>query len=257
MLKPRVIPCLLLRDQGLVKGVRYQDHRYIGDPINAVHIFNAKEVDEIIFLDIAATAQGRIPDPEMIQRIADQCLVPFAVGGGIRTVDDAAKILSSGAEKVCLNSAAFDRPGLVTEIAARFGSQSIVVSIDVKKNFFGKYEVYTHCGTQKKPGTPEEWATAFEEAGAGELLLNVIDKDGTREGFDLKILQKMHGTVNIPVIASCGAGSAEHLRAALVEGKAHAVAAGSFFVFHGRRQAVLISYPDEAELNSITAGTSK
>lgn len=253
MLKPRVIPCLLLKGQGLVKGVKYHDHRYVGDPINAVHIFNSKEVDEIVFLDITATAEKRTPDPEVIQRIADQCLVPFAVGGGIRSVDDAALMMKSGAEKVIINTAAFERPELVGEIASRFGSQSVVVSIDVKKNFFGKYELVANAAGRKVGGSIEEWIDLLEKSGAGEFLVNAIDRDGTREGYDLKLIQKIRETSKIPVIAGCGAGSLDHMRAAIKEGGAHAVAAGSQFVFHGRRQAVLISYPDEAEISKIVS----
>jgi cyclase len=253
MLRPRVIPCLLLKGEGLYKGSKFRDHRYIGDPINAVQIFNTKESDEILFLDISATAEGRITSPETIQRIADQCLIPFAVGGGIRSIEDAKKILSSGAEKVCLNTAALENPSLIRQIADTFGSQSIVVSIDVKKSFLGGYGVYTRCGSRKISGKLTETAQQVEAQGAGEILLNNIDLDGTRQGFDLGLIQTIVDSVSIPVIAAGGAGSYSDLRQALVQAKADAVAAGSLFVFHGRRQAVLISYPSPEEHKEITS----
>lgn len=249
MLEPRIIPCLLLKGKGLVKGAQFKNHRYVGDPINAVQIFNSKEVDEIIFLDIEATKNGRIPDPEFIQKIADQCLVPFAVGGGIRSLEDARKILRSGAEKVCLNSAAWESPQLITEIAEEFGSQSIVVSLDYKKNLWGKKEAYIKCGTQKIKGSLEELAQLAEKQGAGELLLNSIDRDGSREGYEIDLIRDVSKNLKIPVIAQGGAGSEDDLKEVLQH--TDAAAAGSLFVFHGRRQGVLISYPAKEQLRVI------
>lgn len=251
MLRPRVIPCLLLKGAGLVKGVAFKDHRYVGDPINAVQIFNSKEVDEILFLDITATDENRVPSAEMIQRIADQCLVPFAVGGGIRSVSQIQAILAAGAEKVCLNTGAVECPGLVQEAAKAFGSQSVIVSIDVKKNFWGKQEAYVRCGQRKSGMSPVELARKLESEGAGEILVNSIDRDGSREGYDLNLIQSISEAVSIPVIAAGGAGHYEHLQQAIQIGKADAVAAGSLFVFHGRRQAVLISYPSSEEHDRI------
>lgn len=252
MLRPRVIPCLLLRNLGLVKGVGFKDHRYVGDPINAVQIFNSKEVDEILFLDITATAENRIPSPDLIQRIADQCLVPFAVGGGIKSLADAKALLSSGAEKICLNTAALENPNLIRQIADTFGSQSVIVSIDIKKGFWGRYDAYIRCGSQKISGSPIELARLAEDHGAGEVLITSIDRDGTRQGYDLDLIRSVSESVSIPTIAGGGAGSYEDLTLALRDAKADAVAAGSLFVFHGRRQAVLISYPSAEEHDTIT-----
>jgi imidazole glycerol-phosphate synthase subunit HisF len=251
MLQPRIIPCLLLRGHGLVKGVRFSNHRYVGDPINVVQIFNAKEVDEILFLDIAATTEGRTTPPGAIQRIADQCLFPFAVGGGIRTLAQARAILGAGAEKVCLNTAAFETPNLVREIADTFGAQSVIVSIDVRKGPFRREEVYVRCGTRKLPGTAEEAAAKMATLGAGEILLNSIDRDGARQGYDIELLRRVACAVSVPVIAAGGAGTYDHLAEALSAGQADAVAAGSLFVFHGRRQAVLITYPTAQERTEI------
>lgn len=250
-LEPRIIPCLLLKNLGLVKGVKFKDHRYVGDPINAVRIFNSKEVDEILFLDITATQENRIPSPEFIQRIADQCLVPFAVGGGLRTLDQVKQMMGAGAEKVCLNTAALENPKFIEEIAGHFGSQSVMVSLDVKKSFFGVYEIFSRNGTQKIKGSLEATVQRVEAAGAGEILLNCIDRDGTRQGFDLELLRRVAKITFVPMIASGGAGEYGHLKTALTEGHADAVAAGSLFVFHGRRQGVLISYPSVEERKSI------
>ena len=248
MLQKRVIPVLLFKGEGLVKGVQFKNHQYVGDPINAVQIFNAHDVDEILFLDITATAEGRIPDPQMIQRIADQCLFPFGVGGGIRTLDDARKILSSGAEKVCLNTYAFENPKLITEIAEIYGSQSVVVCIDVEKSFFGKYQVKTRSGKSNTKLSPVEAAKLVEKYGAGEIVIQSIDKDGQCEGYDIDLIRQVADAVKIPVIAVGGAGNLDHMKVAVKEGHASAVAAGSMFVFHGRRKAVLVNYPEPAAL---------
>lgn len=254
MLRYRIIPCLLLRNKGLVKGLKFKDHRYVGDPINAVQIFNSKEVDEIIFLDITATAENRIPDLALIQRIADQCLVPFAVGGGIRSLDDAQKVLSNGAEKVCLNTAAFEDPSVITKIANNFGIQSVVVTLDVKKNLFGKYELYTRCGTSKRKESLVDAARMMADAGAGEIVVNAIDLDGTRKGYDTNLLKLISDAVTVPVIALGGAGCNEDFEKAIHEGGVGAASAGSLFVFHGRREAVLISYLNDEDHKRITKG---
>ncbi|MBI2463491.1 imidazole glycerol phosphate synthase subunit HisF [Candidatus Peregrinibacteria bacterium] len=277
MLLPRVIPCLLLKGKGLVKGVKFKDHRYIGDPINAVQIFNTMEVDELLFLDILATQEKRIPDLDLIQKIADQCLMPFGVGGGIQNVSQIRDILSSGAEKVCLNTSALENPDLIKEASEIFGRQSIVVSVDIKKNNGGtsekrnfgnenakirakvcfseipkeSYDVYIHCGTKVFSDDLAKVIRLVEEKGAGEILLNSIDRDGTMEGYDLDIIRKVAENSRIPIIACGGAGSISDLRDGIVEGHASAVAAGSMFVFHGARKAVLINYPIEEELEKI------
>lgn len=250
MLEPRVIPCLLLKGKGLVKGVKFKNHRYLGDPINIVQLFNTMEVDELLFLDITATPENRIPYVEIIQKISDQCLMPFGVGGGIKSVDDAKIILQSGAEKICLNTAAIDNPNLITEIAKNFGSQSVVVSVDYKYNIFGKPVLYSHCGSKKISVDFFKFIKTVETAGAGEILLNSIDKDGSMAGYDLTTIQKVSSLVNIPIIVCGGAGSLTHLKQGVKAG-ASAVAAGSLFVFHGPRRAVLISYPNQKQLNYI------
>ena len=251
MLLPRVIPVLLLSGKGLVKGVQFDRHSYIGDPINTVQIFNAKDVDELIFLDITATAEGRIPSLEMIQRIADQCLMPFSVGGGIKTIKDIRDILSAGAEKVCLNTTAMEDPAIIRQTADNFGRQSIIVSIDVRPDKNGVYDVYSRCGTKKTGTDVVAMAIQMENQGAGEIMLNSIDRDGTMTGYDLPLLQQVCKSVTIPVIACGGAGTLKHLQEGINIGGASAVAAGSFFVFQGSRRAVLISYPSKLELIEI------
>ena len=251
MLRPRVIPCLLLRGEGLVKGVRFKDFKYVGDPINAVKIFSEKEVDELLFLDISATAAQRIPSPEFIQTIADECYMPFGVGGGIRSVEDIRRLLSAGAEKVSINSAAIENPDLIREASEIFGVQSIVASIDVKRRWNGGYRVYTRNGTRNTGLDPVKWAVEVEQLGAGEVLLNAIDQDGRMNGYDLKLIKAVTEAVNIPVIACGGAGKLQDLGDALHKGRASAVAAGSLFVFHGPKRAVLINFPSAEELDSI------
>jgi cyclase len=251
MLLPRIIPVLLLRGRGLYKGVRFKKHVYVGDPINAVKIFDAKEVDELLILDISATAEGRIPPLDLVVRVADQCLMPFGVGGGIATVAQAREILSAGAEKVCLNSAALENPDLVSRLADMFGSQSVVVCLDVARTWTGRREVRSRHGSRKVFADPVEAAALMEAKGAGELIVQAVDRDGTMQGYDLELTRAVSEAVAIPVIALGGAGTHEHLRQVLTEGQASAAAAGSMFVFHGSRRAVLITYPDREELVSI------
>lgn len=250
MLGVRVIPCLLLRDKGLVKGIKFSDHRYIGDPMNAVRIFNDKDADEIVFLDITATKEGRKPSLELIQKVADESFMPFTVGGGINSIEDIRKVINGGAEKVAINTAAIDNPNLIKEASKIFGNQSIVVSIDVKKSLTGKYKVYRNSGTKATKLDPIEFAKKMESFGAGEILLNSIDKEGTMEGYDLNIVKKISDAVNIPIIVCGGAGKVEHFVNVVKKG-ASAVAAGSMFVFHGPRRAVLISYPFKEELEGV------
>ncbi|GFK94188.1 Imidazole glycerol phosphate synthase subunit HisF [Fundidesulfovibrio magnetotacticus] len=251
MLLARVIPVLLLSGRGLVKGERFSGHRYLGDPINTVKIFDAKEVDELIILDIDATREHRLPPLELVQQVADQCLMPFGVGGGIRSVEDARRILEAGAEKVCLNTHALENPDLVSAIARDFGCQSVCVSLDVKKNWFGKPEVRTRCGSKAVSKDPVETARRMEQAGAGEIMVHCVDRDGTMQGYDIPLIQSVARAVEIPVIAAGGAGTVQDLRQAIAEGGASAAAAGAMFVFHGRRRAVLVSYPSKEELREI------
>jgi cyclase len=249
VLIPRVIPCLLLKGSGLVKTVRFDDPRYVGDIINAVRIFNEKEVDEIIILDVEAhTRPGRIKW-DLIQDVASECFMPMCYGGGVTKVDEFRRLYGSGVEKVAVNTAAAEGLGLVEAAAREFGSQSVVVSIDVKKTLFGKYAVVTHGGRKKQRSDVAAYAKEVERAGAGEIMLTSVDRDGTQNGYDLELLQTVTGAVRIPVIACGGAGRLADFRAA-VDAGASAVAAGSMFVFHGPHRAVLITYPERHELES-------
>jgi cyclase len=251
MLNIRVIPCLLLKDQGLVKTLRFKEPKYVGDPINAIKIFNDKEVDELIFLDISATSENRKPNFKLISDIAQECFMPFAYGGGLRDIEDIQKILKIGVEKVIINSFALENPAFVREVANAFGNQSVVVAMDVKKTSSNQYLVYTHSGKTPTRWTPVDWARKVVELGAGELFVNSIDNDGTMEGYDLNVLKEISANVNIPVIACGGAGNLNHFRDAIKTGGASAVAAGSFFVFHGKFRSVLITYPTAEELKKV------
>ncbi len=242
---------MLLRNQGLVKTVKFRDPTYVGDPINAVHIFNEKEVDELIFLDITATPEQREPNFKLIQEIATECFMPFAYGGGISQLDHVKKLINAGAEKVIMNTALHTTPALVEAAARQFGSQSIVASLDVKRSFFGKPEVYTRGGKEKVKGTPEALARQAQEMGAGEIFVNSIDRDGTGKGFDLDLIKQITEVVEVPVIACGGAGSTADFVQAVKTGGASAVAAGSMFVFHGKHRAVLITYPPYGELENL------
>ena len=251
MLRTRVIPCLLLENAQLVKTIKFKDPTYIGDPVNAIKIYNEKEVDELIFLDITATVRNSKLAYKIIRDIADECFMPLTYGGGIQTIEDIRKILSIGVEKVAINTYAIENPLFVKQATEAFGSQSIVVSIDAKRTRDGKYEVYTH-GARKRTGKfATEVARLMEEQGAGELLLNSIDNDGTMEGYDLELIKEVSSSVNIPVIACGGAGTIEDFGLAVNKVGASAVAAGSLFVFHGRNRSVLISFPTQEELSRV------
>lgn len=248
---PRVIPILLLKNAGLVKTIAFKDPTYVGDPINAVKIFNEKEVDELVFLDITATAENKNPPLKLLTDIASECFMPFCYGGAIRSIAQIKEIISLGVEKVAINSYAAENPQFVREAADAFGSSTIVVSVDIKKNFFGKYEVYTRSGRNKTGKDPVRYAGEMNKLGAGELLVNSIDRDGTMKGYDIELLKKISSEVDIPVIACGGAGTLSHFDEAIKKGGASAVAAGSMFVFHGRHRAVLINYPSPAELEKL------
>ena len=249
MIRPRVIPILLLRGEGLVKGVQFKDYKYVGDPMNAVKIFSTKEVDELLFLDIAATSENRCISIELVRKIADEAYMPFGVGGGIHTIKEIKDLLSAGAEKISLNTTAIENPALISDAASFSGSQSIVVSIDVKKNWKGDYIVYSHSGNKSTDLHPADWAKEVENLGAGEILINSIDRDGTMKGYDLKLIADVTSAVNIPVIACGGAGSVKDIVDAVQLAGASAAAAGSFFVFHGPKRAVLINVPSENDLS--------
>jgi imidazole glycerol-phosphate synthase subunit HisF len=248
MRRIRVIPVLLIKGDGLYKSQLFKNHRYVGDPINAVKIFNDKEVDELAIIDISATREKRPPNIRKIADIASEAFMPLSYGGGITTIDEVREILFNGIEKVIINKAAVADPALITAISNRYGAQSVVVSIDVKKNWLGKYRVYTENGTQNTDLEPAAFARQCEERGAGEILLNSIDRDGTYKGYDLDILQQVSNAVSLPVIAVGGAAAVEDFREAVEKGNASAVAAGSMFVFQRPHNAVLISYPSQSEL---------
>jgi cyclase len=249
MNRARIIPFLLLRDGSLVKTRKFADPKYIGDPINAVKIFNEKEVDELVLLDITATPAGRGPDYELIKDIASEAFMPIGYGGGITSLGQIETLFKAGVEKVALNSVLYDNPGLVAEAAQVFGSQSIVASIDVRKGLLGGHTLHSHGGRRKQSIDVMAHVQQLEQLGVGELVLQSIDRDGTMAGYDLAFVEKVAKSVPIPVICIGGAGNVEHLREGLRAG-ASAAGAGSMFVFQGAHNAVLISYTDPTEVHA-------
>lgn len=254
MLVPRIIPCLLLRNSGLVKTINFKRARYLGDPINIVKIFNEKEVDELILFDITATVEDRRPPFGILEQIAGEAFMPIGYGGGIRCMDDVKAILSLGIEKVIINTYAVENPPFISDVANFAGSQSTVVSIDVKKNIFGKYDVRTHRGTKGTRLDPVEYAISMENRGAGELILCSINKEGTFKGYDIDIIRRITEAVKIPVVACGGAATLKDFGTAIKQGHASAAGAGSIFVYHGPHKAVLISYPEYSEIKNILKG---
>lgn len=251
MLKTRIIPCLLLRGRGLYKTVKFKDPTYVGDPVNAVKIFNEKEVDELILLDITATQENREPNFELIEDIASECFMPLSYGGGVITMEQMRKLYRLGVEKIALNTAAFANRKLVQESFAAFGSSSVIASIDVKKTFLGKYEVWINGGKTNTKEDPIRYAEDLSKAGVGEILVNSIDRDGTMAGYDIAFLEKMSAAVDTPIIACGGAGNLQHMREAVDKAHVPAFAAGSMFVFHGKHRAVLINYPSQKDLDQL------
>ena len=248
MLRPRIIPCLLVHKNGLVKTVKFKDPKYVGDPLNAVRIFNEKEVDELMVVDIDATSQSQEPDYRMIQHLAAECRMPLCYGGGIKTADDAQKIFSLGVEKIAISASAIDRPDMITEIAKRVGNQSVVVVLDVKKKLLGhKYELYTHNGKKSRGIDPVEFAKRCEMLGAGEIIVNSIDRDGTMEGYDHILTSKIRNSISIPMTVIGGAGSLADVGSLIEKHGIIGAAAGSLFVFKGKYKAVLINYPSPSE----------
>lgn len=231
MLKVRVMPTLLYKGFGLVKGVRFDSWRRVGSVIQAVKVYNMREVDELVFLDIASTLENRGPDFALVDEIADECFMPLTVGGGIKSVDDVQRLLEVGADKVSVNTAAAENPELVQAVAEKFGSQCVVVSIDAKKKTNGTYEVVTRAATRGTGKNPVAFAREVESLGAGEILLTSVDNDGVMAGYDVELTRSVSEAVSIPVIASGGAGTYAHMAEALLEGKASAVAAASIFHF--------------------------
>jgi len=251
MLRTRVIPSLLLRNGGLVKGQQFKNHKYVGDPINAVKIFNEKEVDELIFLDISATTNKQAPNFELIADIASEAFMPLGYGGGISKVEHIEKLFNLGLEKVIINSAAFYDPKLVSEASQVAGSQSIVVSMDIKKTLLGRYEVMVENGTKRTKLNPLDYAQKMQELGAGELIVCAIDREGTAKGYDLTLMESIANSVDIPVVAIGGAGKLQDLADVVNQTHVSAVAAGDLFVFHGKHKAVLITYPEYSELEQL------
>jgi imidazole glycerol-phosphate synthase subunit HisF len=248
MLRPRIIPCLLVHNHGLVKTVKFKDPKYVGDPLNAVRIFNEKEVDELMVVDIDATSEGTKPDYRLIQNLAAECRMPLCYGGGIKTADEAQYIFSLGVEKIALSASAIDTPDLITEIANRVGNQSVVVVLDVKKKLLGhKYELYTHNGKKSRGIDPVEFANKCEALGAGEIILNMIDRDGTMEGYDNVIIDTIRNIVSIPMTVLGGVGSLADIGILIKKHGIIGAAAGSLFVFKGKYRAVLINYPNPIE----------
>lgn len=246
-MRSRIIPILLLKKGYLYKTRKFTDETYLGDPINSIRIFNEKEVDELIFLDIEAAKTGADPDIPLLKNIAGECFMPLSYGGGVRSVELARQILAIGFEKLVVNTIAWTNPAFVTELADRFGSSTVVGSIDVRRNWLGKEQVLIRGGTEKiKPG-PEEWARRLEQLGVGEILINSVDRDGEMSGYDLELVKRIALAVNVPVVAAGGAGSIDDMRRAIREAGASAAAAGAMFVFQGKHRAVLISYPDSKD----------
>jgi imidazole glycerol-phosphate synthase subunit HisF len=251
MSRTRIIPALLLNDGGLVKTVKFSKERYVGDPINAVRIFNVKEVDELVLLDITRTRNGLGPAFDDISEIVSEAFMPVGYGGGITSLQQIDKLFQIGVDKVILNTAAFENEQIVYEASRIYGSQSIVVSIDVKKDLWGEHKIYTHSGTKKQKMDLLKAIKHLQELGAGEIILNSIDRDGTMQGYDLPLLRKVSHSLDVPVVAIGGAGSIDHFAEAIKEG-ASAVAAGSMFIFQGVHKAVLISYITTDQLDKLS-----
>ena len=247
MKRVRVIPVLTVDNEKLVKTVKFKKPNYIGDPINAVKIFNEKEVDEIVLLDITATKEKRTPNFTFIEEICSEAFMPFAYGGGITTLEQIDQLFQLGIEKVILNSCVENNLALITKAASKYGAQSIVVSIDVKKSLFGKYQVYKQSGNKKVKLNLTDYLSQIEKAGAGEIFINSIDNDGSYLGYDYPLIKLVSKEVNIPVVACGGAKEVTSFLEAIKNG-ASAVAAGSLFVYKGAAKGILINYPSQQEL---------
>lgn len=257
MLIPRIIPCLLFENAGMVKTRRFKKRTYLGDPVNVVNLFNQFEVDEIVLLDIGASPKGARPDFELIESIAEECWVPLAYGGGVRSLQDIERLILSGVEKVVLGTIAARDISFVTSAAREFGNQCIVGSIDAKKKFFSGYDVMV-CGASKSLKlSPQDRARQLEDAGVGEILLQSIDRDGEMVGYDLDLVRSVTSAVNVPVVACSGAASPEDLPAPIKQAEASASAAGSIFVFSGKERGVLINFPERSTLEAMLMNASQ
>lgn len=251
MLRPRIIPCLLVSNNGLVKTVKFKDPKYVGDPINAVRIFNEKEADELMILDIDASSHLKEPDYKRIEYWASECRMPLCYGGGIKTVDQAQQIFSLGVEKVAISSAAINNPEIISKISDRVGTQSVVVVLDIKKKLLGRYEVYTNNGKTPTGKNPFEFVSKIEKLGAGEIVINSIDQDGTMKGYDLLLIKKIRDAINLPLTVIGGVGSLDDIGMLINKFGIIGAGAGSLFVFKGIYRAVLINYPLSSEKDNL------
>lgn len=251
MLRTRVIPALLLRNESLVKTVQFGKFTYVGDPANTVRIFNELEVDELLFLDITSSREKRLPNLKILTDIANECFMPLGYGGGIQTLDQAKAVFDIGFEKIAINTHAASNPALISDIAKHYGSQAVIVSIDVKNSLFGSQTVRTLSGKHNTKRSPAEWAKEVEQLGAGEILLTSIDREGTWQGFDLDLVKQVTDAVSIPVIAHGGAGTLDHIQQVVKEANASAVALGSMVVFQKKDMGVLVNFPDHTLLEKV------
>ena len=251
MLRPRIIPCLLVHEKGLVKSVQFTNYKYVGDPINAVRIFNEKESDELMLIDIDASVKKLEPDYKLIQKIASECRMPLCYGGGIKNVEQAQKIFSLGVEKIALSSVLINNPSLVTQVASKVGSQSVVIVADVKKKLFGGYEIFTHNGKIATGINPSDFVKQMEALGAGEIVINSIDHDGKMNGYDFKLIDKIRRSTSLPLTVLGGAGSLNDIGDLIKNYGVIGAAAGSLFVFKGVYNAVLIYYPTNTEKDNL------
>ncbi len=252
MLRPRIIPCLLVKNKGLVKTAHFKNPKYVGDPINAVKIFNEKEVDELMVIDIDATSQAHEPDYKMIEHLATECRMPLCYGGGVKSADQAKAIIGLGVEKVAISSAAIEDPTLISKISEEIGSQSVVLVLDIKRHAFGdKYDVWTHNGKNNTKKCPAEFSQIAEKLGIGEIVINSIDNDGEMKGYDLALAKKIREVISVPMTVLGGAGSLGDIGRLIRAFGIVGAAAGSLFVFKGVYKAVLINYPSPAEKDDL------
>ena len=251
MLRTRVIPCLLLKNESLVKTIKFKKYNYIGDPVNTVRIFNELEVDELMFLDIFASKENRNINFKILADIANECFMPLSYGGNIKSLEDAKRIFEIGFEKVVINSNAFGNLKFIEEIAKYFGNQSVVGSIDIKKTFWGGQKVYSHHGRKKQTVEIIEWAKQLEYAGVGELLITSVEREGRWDGYDCELIKSITKNVQVPVIANGGCGSVEHIGEVVKQANASACAVGSMVVYQKKGMGVLVNFPDRKKLEEV------
>lgn len=258
MLRPRISPCLLIRNGGLVKTQQFKNEKYIGDPLNAVKIFNEKAVDELIILDIDATTLEKEPNYSLLQRLADESRMPLCYGGGINSIESAERIIQMGIEKIAISSAALKDPNLITQISNSIGQQSVVCVLDVKRKMFGDYSIYINNGTKKVGGKLIDWINILQDSGTGEILINSIDRDGMQNGYDIKLVQSIINDLTVPSTFLGGASSLSDIGDLIAFRGIGGCAAGSLFIFKGKYKAVLINYPKfEDKYNLIVENLNK